>query len=353
MQAVLRDPASVAAERLARCYSGNDCDWARFYQPRKQMLNFATRYHLVYPALAYFIEIKRDPKQSDGLRRQLDTIYKGLLEPRCWSYWHDELQEASWPLQERNLTYAGRLATFIGFYIDAFGEPPAETIELDGRTTSYNELSRNLHDQMVRSPSCGVSCYRHQSMVMCNAHLLINNLLHDRLFATAYADANSRWLQTVEDKLLRREAFGPIFFFGTQPDSPEPIVKKQAVGADFWALFLMSAIVPERVTEWFEQAQRNVVDDGGSAHVQVSAWEAESEFSSDTLATAWAFCLANELGQAGRAKRFRQYLCPKLAEGFDLDPYVSGLYLLGERLTRGSFRKLVVGETAIADAWNS
>ena len=40
---------------------------------------------------------------------------RGLLEPRCWRYWHDELGETGWPLQERNLTYAGWLATFIGF----------------------------------------------------------------------------------------------------------------------------------------------------------------------------------------------------------------------------------------------
>ncbi len=353
MQTLLRDPASVAAERLARCYAGNACDWARFYRPRKQMLNFATRYHLVYPALAYFVEIKRDPKQAGGLRRQLDTIYKGLLEPRCWSYWHEELHEASWPLQERNLTYAGRLATFIGFYIDAFGEPPAERIELDGRSTTYSELSRNLHDQMVRSPSCGVSCYHHQSMVMCNAHMLINNVLHDRLFATTHAKANSRWLRTVEDKLLRREASGPIFFFGTQPDREEPMEEKQAVGADFWALFLMSAVVPNRVAEWFERAQRNVVDDGWSAHVQVAAWEAESEFSCDALATAWAFCLAKELGQAERATRFQCYLRSKVAGGFNLEPYISGLYLLGERLEQGSFQELVVGQTAMADAWHS
>ena len=42
-------------------------------------------------------------------------MYRGLLEPHCWRYWHDELGETGWPLQERNLTYAGRLATFIGF----------------------------------------------------------------------------------------------------------------------------------------------------------------------------------------------------------------------------------------------
>lgn len=341
MQTVIENTASVAAERLAQCYSGDACDWTRFYQPQKEMLNFATRYHLVYPALAYFIEMKHRPERASELRPQLDTIYRGLLHPRCWSYWHRELEETTWPLQERNLTYAGRLATFIGFYIDAFGEPPSEQIELDGRSITYNELSRNLRDEMVASPSCGVSCYHHQSMVMCNAHMLINNVLHDRLFGTDYTSTNTGWLHTVEDNLFRGQASGPVFFYGTQADRPEPIEKKQAVGADFWALFLMSAIVPKQAAEWFEQAQRNVACDGEVAHVQVAPWESENEFSSDEIATAWAFCLARELGQTERAERFRSFLRPVVAAGSVLDPYLSGVYLLGERLAPGALRDLV------------
>ena len=83
-----------------------------------------------------------------------------------------------------NLTYAGRLASFIGFYIDAFGEPPPAHIDVDGRTTTYSELSHNLWKQASESPNCGVSCLNNVSMVQCNAHLLINNVLHDRLFGT-------------------------------------------------------------------------------------------------------------------------------------------------------------------------
>ena len=159
------DLVALAEGRLARCYAGETCDWSRFYCPKRESLNLASRYHLVYPALAYFVELRRDPSQAWRLRPQLDTIYRGLLEPRCWRYWHEELGEESWPLQERNLTYAGRLATFIGFYIDAFGAPPAEVIEVDDKATTYSDLTRNLWQQMTESPSCGVSCYHHQSMV--------------------------------------------------------------------------------------------------------------------------------------------------------------------------------------------
>lgn len=343
MDAPVDDATSTAVARLERCYSGQTCDWTKFYQPGKEMLNFATRYHLVYPALSYFMELKRNPDRAVDLRPRLDTIYRGLLEPRCWTYWHTELEEKTWPLQERNLTYAGRLATFVGFYIDAFGEPPAARIELGGRSTTYRDLSRSLWQQMAGSPSCGVSCYHHQSMVMCNAHMLINNLLHDRLFGTGFASANPGWLGTVEDHLLREDETGPLFFYGTAADSPEPIVKKRAVGADIWALFLMSSIVPDRVSAWFERSQRNIVCDGETAHVEVAVWEAENEFSSNELATAWAFCLAKELGQKDRAMRLRNSLCPQVLSGFELDPYISGLFLLGERLEAGAFHKLVNG----------
>ena len=343
MPETMSEPTAAALARLERCYSAGACDWSRIYRPRREMRNFASRYHLVYPALAYFVELKRDPSQAERLRPQLDAIYHGLLEPRCWTYWHTELDEQTWPLQERNLTYAGRLASFIGFYIDAFGEPPADRIEIDGRSTTYTDLSRSLWMQMSDSPSCGVSCYHHQSMVMCNAHMLINNMLHDRLFGTDFAAANAAWLTTVEDHLLCGEDSGPLFYYGTEPDKPSPLVEKRALGADIWALFLMSGVVPDRVSGWFERWQRNIVREGEHAFVRVAAWEAEQEFSSNELATAWAFCLAKELGQPDRARRLRRFLAPRVAAGFELDPYITGLFLLGERLEPGAFHRLVNG----------
>src|SRR5215471_18862237 len=122
---------SSVRERLDRCYEGDECNWALFYRPRQEKANFATRYHLVYPALAYFVLLKRQPELRENLRPKLDTMYRGMLHPRTWAYWHRELNEQTWPLQERNLTFAGRLATFIGFYIDAFGDPPSALIDVD------------------------------------------------------------------------------------------------------------------------------------------------------------------------------------------------------------------------------
>ena len=333
--------ASVAEERLGRCYGGESCDWSHFYEPKTQMLNFATRYQLVYPAFGYFIEIKNDPSRMDRIRPLLDTIYRGLLERRCWMYWYAELNETTWPLGERNLTYAGRLATFTGLYIDAFGEPPADQIELDGHSTTYNELSRSLWEQMTASPSYGVTCYHHQTMLMCNAHMLINNVLHDRLFGSNFRSANAAWLETVERHLLRSDQNGPLFYFGTEADSPEPIEKYCSVGADFWSLFLMSSIVPERVSEWFRSVRRNIAHEDEGAHVQVADWEPGMEFSSDELASAWAFCLAKELGKLDLAASLQRYLEPRVLQGSELDPYISGLYLLGDKLEPGSFRRLI------------
>ncbi len=341
-----QDAAVLAASRrLERCYSGDECDWTLFYEPRREMANFATRYHLVYPALAYFVGIKRRPDQAAAIRPRLDTIYRGLLSPRTWRYWHSELDETTWPLQERNLTYAGRLATFVGFYIDAFGEPPAESIELDGRSTTYSALSESLWRQMTESPNCGVSCYHHQSMVMCNAHMLINNVLHDRLFGTGYAAANQAWLSTVDDHLMTGESPGPMFFYGTKPNQPAAEAEKRSVGADIWTFFLMSSVEPDRVRNWFEQWQQNITYEPDRAYIEISVGDREIEFSSNSLATAWAFCLTKELGQAERAELFRNMLRREASRGFELDPLISGLHLLGERLDAGAFRRLVTGQT--------
>ncbi len=99
-----------------------------------------SRYQLIYSALGLFIKLQRDPSRADKLRPQLDTIYRGLFDDRSWKYWYADWQtERTWPLHKGNLTYAGRLSTFIGFYIDAFGETPADRIELDDLQRSLSQ----------------------------------------------------------------------------------------------------------------------------------------------------------------------------------------------------------------------
>ena len=331
------------ARRLERCYSGPDCAWELFYQPRWERANFATRYHLVYPALAYFIQLKQNPRLAKDLRPKLDTMYRGLLNPRSWTYWHSELNEASWPLQERNLTFAGRLATFVAFYIDAFGMPPAERIVLEGRSTGYAELSESLWRQMTASTTGGVTCYRHESMTQCNAHLLINNVLHDRLFGTRFAAANDGWLRTLETNLLTRDAAGALFYFGTESASCSPAKHRRSLGIDIWTLFLMSAVIPDRVRPWFADWRKNIQHTPAGARVVIDADESNAESSSTSLATAWTFCLARELGEGELAEALRTTLLAEVEAGFELDPLLSGLYLLGDSLQPGSFRQLVQG----------
>ena len=334
---------SILRNRLDRCYTGDSCNWPLFYKPRYERGNYATRYHLVYPGLAYFIMLNRDIGSASMLRSQLNTMFRGLVTPRVWRYWHDELQETTWPLQERNLTYAGRLATFVGFYIDAFGQPPAGRIEVGERSVTYSELSRSLWEQMRQSPNCGVSCYHHQSMVMCNAHLLINNILHDRLFGTGYASTNQAWIDSVIDHLLCPSGAGPLFYYGTQPHSAVPQQEQKSLAADIWGLFLMSGVIPEQVSGWFDLWKANIRRQGDQAVVPVTETEARHEFSCEELSTAWAYCLARELGRAEEADLFRNRLRDGMTNGFVQDPLISGLCLLGEVLAPGAFRRLVIG----------
>jgi len=346
MQTTMGDATAAAVERLELCFSGPDCDWTQIYQPKYESMPMASRYQLAYTALGHFVALKRDSSQADKLRPQLDTIYRGLFDERCWNYWYASWQkERTWPLQKGNLTYAGRLSTFIGFYIDAFGEPPADRIELDGQSTTYSDLSRNLWKQASESPSCGVSCFNNSSMVQCNAHMLINNVLHDRLFGTKFSAANADWISSVEKNLLSGEETGSMFYFGTKPNSAEANVEKRAIGTDIWALSLMSGIVPERVSDWFESWQRNLVYEEDVAYVQVDALEPEEESSTNELATSWAYCLAKELGQADRAEKLRRYLVPRAVKGFEIEPFTTGLFLMGEHLETGAFYELINGAT--------
>ena len=134
-----------------------------------------------------------------------------------------------------------------------------------------------------------------------------------------------------------------MFYFGTQPNAADANIEKRSIGTDIWTLFVMSGIVPERVTEWFEAWQRNVVVEGGVAHVQIGERELKNETSSNELATAWAYCLAKELGEADREEQLRRYLAPRVGKGFGIDPYTTGLFLMGEHLEKGAFYSLVNG----------
>ncbi len=253
------------------------------------------------------------------------------------------MQNPTWPLQQGNLTYAGRISSFTGMYIDAFGEAPAALVEIDGRTITYSDLSQHLWDQASSSPSCGVTCFNNVAMVQCNAHLLINNVLHDRLFDSKLSATNSKWLTTLEDNLLRDEGVGSVFYFATQPNEATANVDRHSVGTDIWTLFLMSGIVPDRVTDWFQNWQGNVIHEGDYAYARVGESELASDSSRNELATAWAYCLARELGQTELADKFRRYLAPRAEAGFEVEPYTSGLFLLGETLDKGAFYALVNG----------
>jgi hypothetical protein len=75
----------------------------------------------------------------------------------------------------------------------------------------------------------------------------------------------------------------------------------------------------------------------------IDADESKAESSSTLLATAWTFCLARELGESELAEALRTTLLVEVEAGFELDPLLSGLYLLGDSLQPGSFRLLVQG----------
>ncbi len=107
----------------------------------------------------------------------------------------------------------------------------------------------------------------------------------------------------------------------------------------------MGGIVPERVSDWFESWQRHVIYEGDVAYVQVGEREAVEESSTNELATAWAYCLAKELGQKDRAEQLRRFLAPRAVNGFEIDPYTTGLFLMGEHLKKGTFYSLINGVT--------
>ena len=105
MQTTIGDATAAALERLELCFSGPDCDWTRFYQPKDDSMAMGRRYQLIYSALGHFVELNRDPSRADKLRPQLDTIYRGLFAYRSSHYSYSSWQSLlTWPLPGLYLT---------------------------------------------------------------------------------------------------------------------------------------------------------------------------------------------------------------------------------------------------------
>jgi len=81
----------------------------------------------------------------------------------------------------------------------------------------------------------------------------MNNILHDRLFNTNMSSTNANWLSTLENNLLSNKESGSVFYFATQTNKATANIERRSIGTDIWILFLMSGIVPDRVTDWFSK----------------------------------------------------------------------------------------------------
>ncbi|MHA2251364.1 MAG: linalool dehydratase/isomerase domain-containing protein [Candidatus Kariarchaeaceae archaeon] len=318
-------------------------DWNLFYKPNQERKNFGTRYHLVYPAFTYFLLISKNLNLKSKYKPILDSIYKGLISERVWDYWYTEIKQNTWPIQKGNLTFNGRLATFLGFYFMIYKKFPEEKMFIDSREFTYSQLSQILWDQMNNSECHGVCCFDNKMMVPCNAHLLINNILHDRFFRTTYSRNNNRWIDTLEGSLLTKNLKGPLFYYGTKPNSCEPRQESQSLGFDAWSLFLMSGIYPKKVKEWFAKWKGNIKSRGKEAIVNISKDEEKAEVSSTLLATAWSYCLTKEIGEFEYAEKLRHFLVQNERNGFEVDPLLTGLVTLGDILEKGDFNKFIMG----------
>jgi hypothetical protein len=78
-----------AIERLERCYSGGKIAWEQCFQPRWERGNFASRYHLVYPGLAFWIllraKLDRAPTAArHNVQRASRTSVLAVLAHRTW-----------------------------------------------------------------------------------------------------------------------------------------------------------------------------------------------------------------------------------------------------------------------------
>lgn len=339
--------------------------WRGFFTPRSEAMNFGLRFQLAFPCYAVAAIGHALPATRARCLPIMAALIERMIDPQAWRYWAGATGSAD-PVGQANIQYSGHLGHMIGLYEllggdDRFDQP--FHFHASGRSVSYTHatLAAALHDQMRANRYHGIDCEPGNTYVACTDHALWSNVLHDRLHGTDYAAVNPLWLSFMQQRLcfrgprvLGRGAFSAIYLTRLNLAAP--------LGLNFmdsWSLALLAPLAPDLTRALAERLWPRLrwLDRETACLPSATIWT-RMEGSDTAVNTGFAYVLATELGDHGRAAALLRYaeqrLQPveqggaRLLMGGLAAPYTTALFALGEAGGLGPLLRATVSCSSIA-----
>jgi hypothetical protein len=344
--------------------------WEGFYRTPNESMNFALRFQIAFAGYALYGLARRTPAYRQPYAEALKALIERMLRAETWAYWlnaarHSQPQEEEKPgrlqsavdlvhsrlglggnipadpCQQGNIQYSGHLSSLLGFYEMLTGADDFDRegvwlrAEADGQRFEFhythNSLAEHLHAQMQESHFGGVCCEPGRAYVACNNHICISNVLHDQLHGTRLAEANGRWAEWVEKRMLTGGRQGKLplpapnglLSVAYMPDLHMPIPVSFNL-TDAWGLAFMAAWQPELVEEVYPRLRRRLKLEGaGQLYLESRSPNESLEISSRALNTAFAAVLAREMGDTETFQALQDWADANLSP---LEDEISGRY---------------------------
>ena len=317
--------------------------WEGFYRTPSEGMNFALRFQIAFAGYALYGLARRTPAYRHPYAEALKALIERMLRAETWAYWlnaarHSQPKEEEKPghlqnavdlvhsrlglggnipadpCQQGNIQYSAHLSSLLGFYEMLTGDTGFDQegvwlrAEAEGQLFEFHythsSLAEHLHAQMQESHFGGVCCEPGRAYVACNNHVCISNVLHDQLHGTRLAEANGRWAEWVEKRMLTGGRRGKLplpapnglLSVAYMPDLHMPIPVSFNL-TDAWGLAFMAAWQPELVEEVYPRLRRRLKPEGaGQLYLESRSPNESFEISSRALNTAFAAVLAREMG---------------------------------------------------------
>ncbi len=317
--------------------------WAGFYRTPSEGMNFGLRFQIAFMGYALYALARRTPAYRAPYAAALRDLIERMAQAETWAYWlngarslqaranlpksrmqnavefvHTKMGTPGFippdPCQQGNIQYSAHLASLLGFYQMLTDDARYDReglylrAEADGEQFEFHythsSLSRHLAAQMQESHFGGVCCEPGRAYVACNNHVCISNLLYDRLHGTDLAQANGRWAEWVEKKMLTGGLNNGLplpapngllsVAYMSELHLPLPVSFNLT---DAWGLAFMAAWQPGMVGQIYPRLRRRLkADKQGQLHLGSLGPTESLEISTSALNTAFAAVLAREMG---------------------------------------------------------
>ncbi len=302
--------------------------WNGFYVTHLEHMNFGLRFQLAFPCYALgalCLHPQAEPDEQSRCRAAMAALIDRMLQRRVWAYWSARAEQLNFspdPIAHGNAQYSGHLAMMIGMYRAVGGDDRYEqafTLHWSHHerfTHTHRALVEALHRQMQENDHHGVECDPGQVRVTSMAHVMWANALYDGLYGTRYAEAHTRWVDTVQQRLILRgpRLFGQGIFNPSYASRMRLIMPLGLSLVDAWTLAFMAQLTPELVNELvprFWRFIRHIPNKAENTTPQAyipapDMWKSR-EIADQTLTTGFSYLLAVEMENADLAAALLNY----------------------------------------------